>query len=53
MPDSKRAPRSDYNRIDWNVSTDTYLALDEWQGAVAAPGEIAERLRHLRPTSLP
>lgn len=25
-PDSKRAPRSDYNRIDWNVTTDTYLA---------------------------
>jgi len=24
-PDSKRAPRSDYNRIDWTVSTDTYL----------------------------
>lgn len=24
-PDSKRAPRSAYNRIDWNVSTDTYL----------------------------
>jgi hypothetical protein len=24
-PDSKRAPRSEYNRIDWNVSTDTYL----------------------------
>lgn len=25
-PDSKRAPRSEYNRIDWNVTTDTYLA---------------------------
>jgi len=25
-PDSKRAPRSQYNRIDWNVTTDTYLA---------------------------
>jgi hypothetical protein len=25
-PDSKRAPRSDYARIDWNVTTDTYLA---------------------------
>jgi len=25
-PDSKRAPRSDYNRIDWNVTTDTYVA---------------------------
>lgn len=25
-PDSKRAPRSEYNRVDWNVSTDTYLA---------------------------
>jgi hypothetical protein len=25
-PDSKRAPRSNYNRIDWNVTTDTYLA---------------------------
>jgi hypothetical protein len=25
-PDSKRAPRSEYNRIDWDVSTDTYLA---------------------------
>lgn len=24
-PDSKRAPRSEYNRVDWNVSTDTYL----------------------------
>jgi hypothetical protein len=26
VPDSKRAPRSDYNRIDWNVTTDNYLA---------------------------
>jgi hypothetical protein len=25
-PDSKRAPRSEYNRIDWNVTTDTYIA---------------------------
>jgi len=25
-PESKRAPRSQYNRIDWNVTTDTYLA---------------------------
>jgi len=25
-PDSKRAPRSNYNRVDWNTSTDTYLA---------------------------
>ena len=25
-PDSKRAPRSNYNRVDWNVTTDTYLA---------------------------
>jgi hypothetical protein len=25
-PDSKRAPRSEYNRVDWNVTTDTYLA---------------------------
>jgi hypothetical protein len=25
-PDSKRAPRSQYNRIDWNVTTYTYLA---------------------------
>ena len=25
-PDSKRAPRSQYNRVDWNVTTDTYLA---------------------------
>jgi len=25
-PDSKRAPRSAYNRVDWNVTTDTYLA---------------------------
>jgi hypothetical protein len=25
-PDSKRAPRSNYNRIDWAVTTDTYLA---------------------------
>jgi hypothetical protein len=24
-PDSKRAPRSDYNRIDWSPTTDTYL----------------------------
>lgn len=24
-PDSKRAPRSDYNRIDWAPSTDNYL----------------------------
>lgn len=24
-PDSKRAPRSEYNRIDWTVTTDTYL----------------------------
>lgn len=24
-PDSKRAPRSEYNRIDWNVTTDVYL----------------------------
>lgn len=24
-PDSKRAPRAEYNRIDWNTSTDTYL----------------------------
>jgi hypothetical protein len=26
VPDSKRAPRADYNRIDWNVTTDNYLA---------------------------
>lgn len=25
-PDSKRAPRSEYNRVDWSPSTDTYLA---------------------------
>ena len=25
VPDAKRAPRSEYNRIDWTVSTDTYL----------------------------
>lgn len=25
VPDSKRAPRAEYNRIDWNVSTDNYL----------------------------
>jgi hypothetical protein len=25
-PDSKRAPRSNYNRVDWNATTDTYLA---------------------------
>ena len=24
-PDAKRAPRSEYNRVDWDVSTDTYL----------------------------
>lgn len=24
-PDSKRAPRSDYNRVDWNPTTDNYL----------------------------
>ena len=24
-PDSKRSPRSDYNRIDWSPSTDSYL----------------------------
>lgn len=26
VPDSKRAPRSEYNRIDWTVTTDNYLA---------------------------
>jgi hypothetical protein len=25
VPDSKRAPRTQYNRIDWNVTTDNYL----------------------------
>ena len=25
VPDSKRAPRAEYNRIDWNVTTDNYL----------------------------
>jgi hypothetical protein len=25
VPDAKRAPRSEYARIDWTVSTDTYL----------------------------
>jgi hypothetical protein len=25
VPDAKRAPRSDYNRIDWTVTTDNYL----------------------------
>lgn len=26
VPDSKRAPRAEYNRIDWNATTDNYLA---------------------------
>jgi hypothetical protein len=25
VPDSKRAPRAEYNRIDWTVTTDNYL----------------------------
>jgi hypothetical protein len=26
VPDSKRAPRAEYNRVDWNATTDSYLA---------------------------
>lgn len=25
VPDSKRSPRSNYNRVDWNATTDNYL----------------------------
>lgn len=40
VPDSKRAPRAEYNRIDWNVSSDTYLT-EEY----GLEGEIDDRER--------
>lgn len=40
VPDSKRAPRSEYNRIDWNPSTAVYLT-EEY----GLEGEIDDRER--------